>query len=266
MMYALIAQLVFLGAGACAAGLSLAYLAGRPASLEPLLAREAKLAAEAVIGIQAALTLAALAGGLAGVVPLSIGSKVYANWVLVALAGAILPTGLIMEAKAWQGRARPTRRQWWMAVGFASAGLLVFSLAYYGFAGLLIDLEEDRFIAEDSRLAVFWVLFPPVALMAAPLEEVIFRLGIQRYLERLLAGWRRGGWWAIAITAAIWAVGHSAYVRPHGVKELQIFVLGVVLGWMRVRYGIGAAIAAHLALNAASMALELVARAVQGLF
>lgn len=86
-------------------------------------------------------------------------------------------------------------------------------------------------------------------LLAAPVEEVIFRLGLQSRLER----WAGGRGWSplvpIVMTSFLWTLGHAGIVEPQGVKELQIFLLGVLFGWGRRRWGLAGAILAHGMLN-----------------
>jgi membrane protease YdiL (CAAX protease family) len=91
-----------------------------------------------------------------------------------------------------------------------------------------------------------------LALAAAVLEEFLFRGAMMGLLRRL----RLPLWLVIVLPAAVWAIGHVGYIQPHGFKELQIFVLGVIFGWVRVRAGLTAAVWLHLANNAGALLVQ----------
>jgi membrane protease YdiL (CAAX protease family) len=80
-------------------------------------------------------------------------------------------------------------------------------------------------------------------------EEIVFRLGIQSYL-----GWRfrlEGDRYAYAVllTAVLWTLGHLLVLEPSWVKVVQIFPIGLGLGWLHGKYGVESSMAAHAAFN-----------------
>lgn len=83
-------------------------------------------------------------------------------------------------------------------------------------------------------------------------EELVFRLGIQNYLAGLFGRGRGRYWLAIALTSFVWALGHAGMVDPNWVKMLQIFAIGLSLGWLFRKCGIEACIIAHCVLNLVS--------------
>ncbi|CAN5362268.1 hypothetical protein BH09SUM1_BH09SUM1_18230 [soil metagenome] len=85
-------------------------------------------------------------------------------------------------------------------------------------------------------------------LIAAALEEILFRGGIQTMLSRWINPHA-----AIAVTALLWAFGHTGYMTPIGAKEAQIFGLGLLFGYARQKYGLRAAIVMHVVNNALSV-------------
>jgi len=94
--------------------------------------------------------------------------------------------------------------------------------------------------------------------LVAVAEELVFRLGIQN----LLAAWcnwcGRKYWLAIVATSALWTLGHVGTLDPDWVKFLQIFPVGVALGWLFRKHGIESCIAVHVLFNVlASYWLEL---------
>ncbi len=80
-------------------------------------------------------------------------------------------------------------------------------------------------------------------------EEVMFRLGLQNYLAlRLKLG---GGRYAIAVavTSAVWALGHANMVSPEWVKLLQMFLIGLPLGYLFRYCGLEACMITHAGFN-----------------
>ncbi|RKU26792.1 hypothetical protein C6499_12660 [Candidatus Poribacteria bacterium] len=84
-------------------------------------------------------------------------------------------------------------------------------------------------------------------------EEILFRLGIQNYLAQQF---RRNGnkyWVAVVLTSAIWALAHANILTPEWVKIVQIFPLGIALGFLFKKYGLESCIFAHGIFNLSMM-------------
>ncbi len=81
-------------------------------------------------------------------------------------------------------------------------------------------------------------------------EEVVYRLGIQSYLAKQFRLTGRRYLIAVLITSALWSIGHVPMTEPWWVKVVQVFPLGVGLGFLFRRYGLGACIIVHGVLNA----------------
>lgn len=84
-------------------------------------------------------------------------------------------------------------------------------------------------------------------------EEVLFRGVLQRGLARMLGGSTAAGWVAIVLSSAVWTLGHAANTDNLGFKFTQIFLLGLVFGWLARHRSVESAVAAHVGLNAASV-------------
>lgn len=100
----------------------------------------------------------------------------------------------------------------------------------------------------------------PVLILAALLpafgEELIFRLGIQNYLS-LRLNLRGGDYWAaVVMTAGLWSLLHGNLLEPAWVKPVQVFPLGVLLGFLFRRYGTEACILVHGAFNLVMIPLQ----------
>jgi len=86
-------------------------------------------------------------------------------------------------------------------------------------------------------------------------EEVIYRLGVQNYLAMKLKLSGRGYWVAVVLTAALWTLGHVGTLEPWWVKLVQVFPLGLALGFMFKRFGLEACVLVHGAFNVVMMLL-----------
>lgn len=76
-------------------------------------------------------------------------------------------------------------------------------------------------------------------------EEILFRF----FIQHLLTLWCRRPALAIIFTSLLWTTGHAGVTEPNWVKMVQVFPIGVVLGWIVRRWGIEHSILAHLFLN-----------------
>ncbi|HEY7300989.1 MAG TPA: CPBP family intramembrane glutamic endopeptidase [Xanthobacteraceae bacterium] len=114
------------------------------------------------------------------------------------------------------------------------AAMAAFVLGYDALTGLLnhdivsdFQLDTYRSARAAGALPMLWIAF----VLIAPLgEEIIFR----GFLYRGWARSRRAVAPAIAAISALWASMHVQYDWP---GMLQIFLIGLVLGWARWRSG-----------------------------
>jgi len=80
-------------------------------------------------------------------------------------------------------------------------------------------------------------------------EEVIFRLGVQSFLAWALK-WRGSRYWlVIVLTAALWSMAHVNAMELYWIKLIQVFPLGLALGWLNRKYGTESSILAHGTIN-----------------
>ncbi len=261
--YEFLAQILYLGAAAIAACAALAVAAAGLRRLRPLVTAPVVGAAICVLGLQFILSVVA-AGAFAmkqiqGIALIA----VLANWLMVGCAVAILPGALVVEADLpKKGLTRPQLLAGIVLVLAIAAGMVVFDVLLGGI------MEQTPMMDGLLDGPVSMILFLPLALVAAVVEEVIFRGGIQglteRFLPRLRIGVPLAQRIAIVTASLVWAFGHAGMMLPNGVKETQIFLTGLVLGELRVRGGMRACIAAHLALNGSVLAVQLVGWLVTG--
>jgi membrane protease YdiL (CAAX protease family) len=102
-----------------------------------------------------------------------------------------------------------------------------------------------------TLLVVGTLLLAFVAIAVA--EEVLFRGVLQGWITRLLGGERAAAALAIVSATLIWTLGHAGNAEPLWLKLCQIFLLGLLFGWMAYRYSVEAAIVAHVGLNVSAL-------------
>jgi membrane protease YdiL (CAAX protease family) len=161
---------------------------------------------------------------------------------LQGAAGALLPG--LREAAVSGGRIRWSIARSDLAYG---AGALAAMLAVNGTGSWLMSRTGERYAGFPSldgpRLGIA-AAFACAVVLAPIAEELYFR---EALLSRVFA--RSARPCALAVTALVFAGLHAAAGGPVLVASLSI--LGVILGWVRLRTGsIGAAIAVHAAHNA----------------
>jgi len=252
--YAFAAQMFYMGVAAAVVGLLLGVW---------LLASKSERAAifDAWLFWTTPLLLAqvltTILGGvlwMMGVLPAMMITLVLGQWLMLLLGLGSLPGGLILARRMKKGRNR-NWGGWTATVVGATVGVLAFSLAWLAVASMLFEPQQNEMLRDASSSLPAFLVIVPIALLAAPLEEAVFRLGMQGMMESA----EKKGWmpmWAtLVVPSAVWALGHAGTLTPHGIKEFQIFVVGLVLGLVYRKYGFGACVAVHLGLNLGALAL-----------
>jgi membrane protease YdiL (CAAX protease family) len=132
------------------------------------------------------------------------------------------------------------------------AGILV-NLYTYGLFALSKPSVTESFKSLlfkpefDTPASLVLVLI--ITTAAAFYEEVVFRLALQNLAAGLLRKHGLSSSWAILLSAGVWTLGHTGMVVPVGLKELQIFGVGLVLGKVMDKAGLEGCIVVHLMLN-----------------
>jgi membrane protease YdiL (CAAX protease family) len=155
--------------------------------------------------------------------------------------------------KDFPGIAVVVSRNYTITVAAVALGSVLYSL-------LLFEITQPQVMTQVKTLPNLIPNLPDMmgctkisgvmfGLGAAIVEEIAFRLGIQNFLASKLK-WRENRYWiAIVATAALWASWHMGGLDPEYVKFLQVFPMGVALGFLFRRYGTEACIFAHGAFN-----------------
>ncbi len=134
-------------------------------------------------------------------------------------------------------------------IGYGLGALqLGYVAAYYlisqNFFGGWSPMDSPYFNIASSYLP--WIFPLTIGLTAALNEELFFRMFAISFLKR----WFKSNWIAVLIPAVIWGFLHSNYfVEPIYSRGLELAVVGVVLGFVYLQYGVLPAILAHYTYN-----------------
>lgn len=237
------------------------------AGLAALVKKPVELAADSIRTLHRALALVtapclALAGWLvlwfAGTASDLDAAGALFQMLMTVLAVLALPWGLALARESPPaGPAQPPSR-FWIEVAAMTALVLCFSQLWFAAAQTVFDVRLAEQLLQYNHFDARLLLFCLGALAIVPVEEVLFRLGVQGMAEAGLRHLGRRTLWAVPLASAMWALGHAAYATPHGIKELQIFLIGLVLGAARRRWGMAAPILIHLGLNGYAVAVHVV--------
>ena len=229
------------GYGVAAVFLVLAVLSGLNSSLVSQMLQTPRLAPGAVA-----------IGTLALVV---IGQSVHTLWLLFGGAA-----GWAMAQAEWGDRvallAGGVRRllgREGAVAGLRAYGLFVvhYQLAFwfYYFAEKRLGVWEATGLAFQQRFnLVLPALYPlQVAILAPLMEEVLWRLFAISALRRLF----RLTFPAVLLPAALWGLAHSWYqVYPPYTRAIELTLVGLLLGYALVYWGLEVSIGSHLLYNA----------------
>lgn len=115
------------------------------------------------------------------------------------------------------------------------------------------DRQQAQQVEVDRTAALALVL------VAAAMEEILFRWFLFGLFHAYLRRLRGSVLLAIALTSALWGLGHLGGVDPWWFRFVQTTACGFVLGWLRWRHGLEASFACHAGYNAGQIALETIA-------
>ena len=100
------------------------------------------------------------------------------------------------------------------------------------------------------------VLLALIVITFAFSEEILFRLGIQNYLAKQFKLTENRYWIAIVLTSGLWSIAHANILNPEWVKIVQIFPLGIALGFLFKKSGLESCILAHGIFNLGMICLS----------
>ena len=133
-----------------------------------------------------------------------------------------------------------------ITLAVVACSVLYSSILFFITSPEMSDIVRQKFgesvSGTDNTLSLVWLL---LLLEFAFAEEIVFRLGIQNYLARQF-NWQGNKYWiAIILTATLWTIAHTGVLKPDWVKLMQIFPIGLALGWLFRKLGTESCILAH---------------------
>lgn len=138
--------------------------------------------------------------------------------------------------------------------GYAmAAGHLVFVTAFY-LLGQKFGVWAPQDVDYSNLLstALPWIYPLTISAQAASAEEFWFRLLAIPLLLHLTRGWRWSAAIAIVLPAMVWGFLHSNYPQqPAWIRGVEVGLIGIVAGWMLLRFGIVATLVWHYTVDAA---------------
>lgn len=129
-----------------------------------------------------------------------------------------------------------------LCVGFS---VVLFKLTNPSASSYILERLGPGDIPEPGKMEFSAVLSVTIIAMV---EEIFFRHGIQNFLARVFR-FRHGYLAAIVITSAAWTFGHYISMEPVWVKMVQIFPIGLLLGFLYRKYGLEMSILVHAGFN-----------------
>lgn len=133
-----------------------------------------------------------------------------------------------------------------------------FILGVQQVAFLVASLAFNSFSINDPSQSTWnmkWaVLFPASAWVAAIMEEAIYRVFGIAVLKRLF----RFTFPAVLVSSFIWGLGHTGYsIYPSYTRLMEVTVLGLIFGYVFLRYGFFTAVFAHAIMDSLLMSIYL---------
>ncbi len=137
------------------------------------------------------------------------------------------------------------------AIALAFLGYVtVFYLVGVRYLGVWLPADSPH--SQLLSMYLPWLVPLLIATQASVSEEVMYRLFgvsvLKRYLKYTFP--------ALLIPAMIWAFAHSTYpVYPVYVRGIELTIVGLVFGWVFIKYGLVAMFVAHYAIDAILLAM-----------
>ena len=138
-----------------------------------------------------------------------------------------------------------------VGIGYGLAfGLLGYVTIYYWIGSQHFGVWSPSWLLDYDRTfgtTLPWVYPLLIGLVASTLEEFFFRLLAISFLLR----WLKKKWLAVLIPAMVWGFLHSNYpIEPIFTRGIELTLVGVVFGYVFLRYGIWSTVVAHYVFNA----------------
>ena len=137
---------------------------------------------------------------------------------------------------------------WWKATTLSAIAVIVFSSLLFLLTEPGLSADAKALVADSPASLDAYRVYLLLATLSVK-EELCFRFFLQNLLSRAFGSTNRAHAGAIAVSTLLWTLGHAGVMEPNWVKFAQVAPVGMLLGWLNVRYGILSSIIVHLTLN-----------------
>ena len=136
---------------------------------------------------------------------------------------------------------------------FALSGFGIQAVIFEGL-GFIIGTHQAVDATQSPLNSTMLWFYPLLAWMAAISEEAVYRyfgVGIFRR-------WFKNTYVAAIIPSLVWAFGHTLYpLYPVSTRIIELVIIGVLLTWVMVKFGLLTVIFTHAIFNTIAMSLSL---------
>lgn len=190
---------------------------------------------------------------------------VLSNAITIAMA-LLVYLALVTGDTLWRLENQPLWKRWRDRL-FGEHVLSAMGNGYL-FAIIILGIQQVIFFIGGEFLGVWsihdplfsnyniWIplFFPLLAWAAAISEEAIYRLFGIIIFKKLI----KNTFIAVLIPSMIWAMGHTQYpIYPAYTRFIEVTILGLIFGFILLKYGFITAIFAHVSVNSILMGLSL---------
>lgn len=126
------------------------------------------------------------------------------------------------------------------------------------FGALFLMVAVSTILLVISSSTITKSQFPPIvdivtlsfqAFLVSVSEEIFSRLFLQSLFMNWFGKTRCGVALSIVMVSSIWALSHPGIIETDGIKFIQIFLLGIILGVLMLKKGVECCCVAHTVFN-----------------
>ncbi|MGG1552216.1 CPBP family intramembrane glutamic endopeptidase [Paenibacillus ferrarius] len=194
----------------------------------------------------------------------------WASIIIMNIVTVLMAISLYLALVAGEGLWRLKGQPKWLFWRERTFGHDVFYGMGRGYllALFILGIQQVLFYAGEIRFDVWSVndptdsvlnmvkpqLFPTMAWVAAISEEAVYRLLGVVLFKKLF----RSNFIAVLLPSVIWAASHTQYpIYPVYTRLIEVTIIGIILGYVFLKYGFITALFAHTCMDSILMGLSL---------
>ena len=124
---------------------------------------------------------------------------------------------------------------------------IIFGFTTYSF--LVFYFLKPEYIGSKESDFYHFIGMAVLSMLAALNEELLFRMYVIGLIVYFLKKYRAKWWVAIVLSSALWAYVHMPLANLGWVKFIQVFPLGIALGYTLKRFGFETCVFLHIVFN-----------------